>query len=122
MPLAQRARTISWSLAWLDHHMPAWRARFLLRSLLAAPGLSAAEARRVVEWSLRWLEQHGDGTAETFALHGADAVLGPLRAHPLDEEQRRRLDAVLPPEAGAPAAAVPPARTPDARAAVRPAP
>ncbi|MFJ5707035.1 caspase family protein [Streptomyces sp. NPDC093105] len=124
VPLAQRAKTISWSLAWLEHRMPHWRARFLLRSLLVLEDLSAAETRRVVEWSVQWLEHHGDGTAETFALQGADAVLGPLLAHELDEGQRQRLAAALPPGAGPaspppgePAAVVPSARAPVTRAA-----
>ncbi|MFD8012534.1 caspase family protein [Streptomyces sp. NPDC058955] len=124
VPLAQRTKTISWSLAWLEHHMPDWRARFLLRSLLVLEDLSAAETRRVVEWSVQWLEHHCDGTAEAFTLQGAEAVLGPLRGHELDEAQRQRLEARLPPGAGSGdtppgevVAVVPPARAPVARVA-----
>ncbi|MFJ8715359.1 caspase family protein [Streptomyces violaceus] len=93
--LAQRTKVISWCLAWLECHMPEWRSRFLLRSLLGLEDLSSAETRRVVEWSLEWLEHYDDGTAETFAAQGAEAVLGPLQSVNLEEEQLRRLQGYL---------------------------
>ncbi|GGY14864.1 caspase, EACC1-associated type [Streptomyces djakartensis] len=93
--LAQRTKVISWSLAWLERHMPERRSRFLLRALLGVEDLSAAERGRVVEWSLEWLERYTDGTAETFADKDAETVLGPLRSVDLDEVQSRRLQACL---------------------------
>ncbi|MFB7306102.1 caspase family protein [Streptomyces sp. NPDC056192] len=113
--LAQRTKAISWSLAWLERHMPEWRSRFLLRSLLALEDLSASETCRVVDWSLEWLEHHTDGTAETFTVQGAEAVLGPLLSLDLDEAQLRRLQVYLPQwEAlgGIPSGEVPPVVSP----------
>ncbi|MET8742223.1 hypothetical protein [Streptomyces sp. NPDC004728] len=113
--LAQRTKAISWSLAWLERHMPEWRSRFLLRSLLALEDLSATERHRVVDWSLEWLEHHTDGTAETFAVQGAEAVLGPLLSLDLDEAHLRRLEVYLPQwEAlgGIPSGEVPPVVSP----------
>ncbi|MFF0160296.1 caspase family protein [Streptomyces sp. NPDC005263] len=94
--LAQRTKEISWSLAWLERHMPHWRCRFLLGALLALENLSAAETRRVVDWSLEWLEHHTGGTATAFATPGAEAILGPLLSLELDEAQLRRLEVCLP--------------------------
>ncbi|MER5310208.1 caspase family protein [Streptomyces sp. NPDC002773] len=116
LTLAQRTKAISWSLAWLERRMPEWRSRFLLRSLLALEDLSAAETRRVVDWSLEWLEHHTDGTAETFAAQGAEAVLGPLLSLDLDEAQLRRREVYLTqgeahPSVGSPMSAIPTPRT-----------
>ncbi|WP_030241568.1 caspase, EACC1-associated type [Streptomyces sp. NRRL S-455] len=96
VPLAQRTKAISWSLAWLERHMPKWQSRFLLRSLLVLEELSATETHRVVNWSLDWLEHHTDGTVETFTANGAEAVLGPLLSLALDEAQLRRLEVYVP--------------------------
>ncbi|MDV5148129.1 caspase family protein [Streptomyces sp. SBC-4] len=113
--LAQRTKAISWSLAWLERHMPEWRSCFLLRSLLALEDLSAAETRRVVDWSLEWLEHHTDDIAETFIVQGAEAVLGPLLSLDLDEAQLRRLEVYLPlweALGGMPSGEVPPVGSP----------
>ncbi|NEE13979.1 hypothetical protein G3M58_46925, partial [Streptomyces sp. SID7499] len=50
---------------------------------------------RVVEWSIEWLELHADGPAGTFAVRGAEALLGRLLSLELDAAQVRRLDAHL---------------------------
>ncbi|WP_405437527.1 hypothetical protein [Streptomyces anulatus] len=67
----------------------------LLGSLVALEDLSATETGRVVEWSIEWLEHHADGTAGTFAVQGAEELLGPLLSLELDAAQVRRLDAHL---------------------------
>lgn len=63
--------------------------------LVALEELSATETGRVVEWSIEWLEHHADGTAGTFAVQGAEELLGPLLSVELDAAQVRRLDAHL---------------------------
>ncbi|MGX5391141.1 caspase, EACC1-associated type [Streptomyces anulatus] len=93
--LAQRTKAIAWSFAWLERHMPQCDAHVLLGSLLALEDLSATETGRVVEWSIEWLEHHADGTAGTFAVQGAEELLGPLLSLELDAAQVRRLDAHL---------------------------
>ncbi len=93
--LAQRTKAIAWSFAWLERHLPQCDAHVLLGSLLALEDLSARETGRVVEWSIEWLEHHADGTAGTFAVQGAEELLGPLLSLELDAAQVRRLDAHL---------------------------
>ncbi|MEU8671915.1 hypothetical protein OG333_24330 [Streptomyces anulatus] len=67
----------------------------LLGSLLVLEDLSVTETGRVVEWSIEWLEHHADGTAVTFAVQGAEDLLGPLVSLELDAAQVWRLDAHL---------------------------
>ncbi|MFJ6143800.1 caspase family protein [Streptomyces anulatus] len=93
--LAQRTKTIAWSFAWLERHRPHGDAHVLLGSLLALKDLSATETGRVVEWAIEWLELHADGPAGTFAVRGAEALLGRLLSLELDAAQVRRLDAHL---------------------------
>ncbi|MFE3379849.1 hypothetical protein [Streptomyces anulatus] len=92
---AQRTKVIAWSFEWLERHMPQCDAHVLLGSLLALEDLSATETGRVVEWSFVWLEHHADGTAGTFAVQGAEELLGALLSLELDAAQVQRLDVHL---------------------------
>ncbi|MFD0041941.1 hypothetical protein ACFVIZ_30390 [Streptomyces anulatus] len=69
--------------------------RRVLEPRLAGTDITLAQRAKVIAWSIAWLEHHADGTAGTFAVQGAEELLGPPLSLELDAAQVRRLDAHL---------------------------
>ncbi|MFD4335615.1 hypothetical protein ACFWPP_00095 [Streptomyces anulatus] len=66
-------------------------ARWVLEPRPARTDITLAHRTKTIAWSFAWLEHYADGTAGTFAVRGAEELLGPLLSLELDAAQVRRL-------------------------------
>ncbi|MFD7128457.1 MULTISPECIES: hypothetical protein [Streptomyces] len=70
-------------------------ARWVLEPRPARTDITLAHRTKTIAWSFAWLEHHAGGTAGTFAVQGAEELLGALLSLELDAAQVRRLDVHL---------------------------